>query len=193
MRGITEKFGNDSPEVDAIAKDLAEYVFSLIRSYPMRMGGEAYPAVIMFVTYVAQGAYVDASADGRKAGDPLVDSVGAMTGTDTEGPTALLNSVAKLPSHLGIGTLVFNMRLQRSFASDPEKRKLLKALILGFFKQGALQIQPTLIDQETLQKAYEHPEEYPNLTVRIGGYSEYFCRLSRSLQKEVMERTEHTI
>ncbi len=193
MKGIPEKFGNDSAEVDKIASDLSEYVFSLIQSYPMRLGGDAYPGIIMFVTYTQEGAYVDASADGRCAGAPIADSVGAVAGTDTNGPTALLNSVAKLPSDRGLGTLILNMRIQRKMASDPEKRKLLKALIQGFFRQGGLQIQPTLIDQETLQKAYSNPEEYPNLVIRIGGYSEYFTRLSRQLQEEVMKRNEHTV
>lgn len=193
MRGIPEKFGNDSPEVDAIARELAHYVFSLIRSYPMRHGGSAFPAVILLNHYAMHGSYVDASADGRPAGAPVVDSAGAVAGTDRNGPTALLNSVAKLPSQLGIGTLVLNMRVQRSLASSSTKRKLLKALLQGFFAQGGLQFQPTLIDQETLKKAYENPEAYPELIVRIGGYSEYYSRLSRDLQLAVLKRTEHMI
>ena len=193
MRGIPEKFGNDSPEVDEIARKLAHHVFSLIRRYPMRQGGPAYPAVILLTGYAWHGSYVDASADGRPAGAPVVDSAGAVAGTDRNGPTALLNSVAKLPSRLGIGTLVLNVRLHRSLAASRTKRKLLKALLCGFFEQGGLQLQPTLIDQETLKKAYENPAAHPELIVRIGGYSEYYNRLSRELQFEVLKRTEHMI
>lgn len=193
MRGIPEKFGNDSPEVDEIARKLAHHVFSLIRRYPMRQGGPAYPAVILLTGYAWHGSYVDASADGRPAGAPVVDSAGAVAGTDRNGPTALLNSVAKLPSRLGIGTLVLNVRLHRSLAASRTKRKLLKALLRGFFEQGGLQLQPTLIDQETLKKAYENPAAHPELIVRIGGYSEYYNRLSRELQFEVLKRTEHMI
>ena len=193
MRGIPEKFGNDSPEVDEIARKLAHHVFSLIRRYPMRQGGPAYPAVILLTGYAWHGSYVDASADGRPAGAPVVDSAGAVAGSDRNGPTALLNSVAKLPSRLGIGTLVLNVRLHRSLAASRTKRKLLKALLCGFFEQGGLQLQPTLIDQETLKKAYENPAAHPELIVRIGGYSEYYNRLSRELQFEVLKRAEHMI
>ncbi|MGE4564380.1 MAG: glycine radical domain-containing protein, partial [Victivallaceae bacterium] len=192
-RGIQAKFGNDHPEVDAIARRLAETVFRQIRHHPMRNGGPAFPAVIMFVTYPYHGSYVDGSAGGRPAGAPLADSAGAATGDDRHGPTALLNSVAKLPSQLGIGTLVLNLRIERDLAADPVKRRKLQALLQGFFAQGGLQLQPTLIDRDTLQKAYRNPDAHPELIVRIGGYSEYYQRLSRELQLAVLERTEHLL
>lgn len=88
---------------------------------------------------------------------------------------------------------MLNVRLHRSLAASRTKRKLLKALLRGFFAQGGLQLQPTLIDQETLKKAYENPAAHPELIVRIGGYSEYYNRLSRELQFEVLKRTEHMI
>ncbi len=189
MRGIRAKFGNDDPEVDAIAADLAEFTFDAIRREPLRGGGFALPGIIMFVTYGYHGSYVGASADGRPAGAPLADSAGAATGTDLAGPTALLNSVAKLPC--GLATMVLNLRISRRLAADPEYRPRLKALIQGFFARGGMQIQPTLLDRETLEKAYRSPADYPNLVVRIGGYSEYYQRLDRQLQWEVLKRTEH--
>ena len=166
MRGIPEKFGNDSPEVDEIARKLAHHVFSLIRRYPMRQGGPAYPAVILLTGYAWHGSYVDASADGRPAGAPVVDSAGAVAGTDRNGPTALLNSAAWRPSSAA-----------RSGRCGRSRRRL----------------RPPLIDQETLKKAYENPAAHPELIVRIGGYSEYYNRLSRELQFEVLKRTEHMI
>lgn len=193
MRGIAEKFGNDSPEVDEIARRLARYVFTEIRRHPMRNGGPAFPAIIMFVTYPYHGSYVDASADGRPAGAPLADSAGAAAGTDRNGPTALMNSAAKLPAELGMGTLVLNVRFQRSLAADPRQRPKLQALLRGYFAQGGLQLQPTLIDCETMKKAYENPGAYPALVVRIGGYSEYYNRLDRELQLAVLQRTEHMV
>lgn len=193
MRGIKERFGNDSSEVDEIARRLAEFTFREIRKHKMRLGGPAYPAVILLTGSAWHGSYVDASADGRKAGAPVVDSVGAVAGTDRKGPTALLNSVAKLPSRLGIGTLVLNMRFQRSLATSPDQRPKLQSLIRGFFARGGLQLQPTLIDQKTLREACENPDSHPELIVRIGGYSEYYNRLTRDLQFEILKRTEHTI
>ncbi len=191
MQGIKEKFGNDSTQIDEIARELTEYTFKLIRKYPMRLGGPAYPAVILLTAFTDQGRCIDATPDGRKAGAPVVDSIGALPGTDMNGPTALLNSVAKLPSQQGLGTLVLNFRVRRSLTVT--HRAELKALIQSFFAMGGLQLQPTLIDQETLQKAYEKPEDYPNLIVRIGGYSEYFNRLSRAHQLDILKRTEHGV
>ncbi len=189
MQGIKEKFGNDSARIDEIARELSEYTFKLIRKYPMRLGGPAYPAVILLTNFTEQGRYIDATPDGRKAGAPVVDSIGAVPGTDMNGPTALLNSVAKLPSQQGLGTLVLNFRIRRSMTMT--HRAELKALIQSFFAMGGLQLQPTLVDQETLQKAYETPGDYPNLIVRIGGYSEYFNRLNRAHQLDILKRTEH--
>lgn len=189
MQGIKEKFGNDSTRIDEIARELTGYTFKLIRKYPMRLGGPAYPAVILLTAFTDQGRCIDATPDGRKAGAPVVDSIGAVPGTDMNGPTALLNSVAKLPSQQGLGTLVLNFRVRRSLTVT--HRAELRALIQSFFAMGGLQLQPTLIDQETLQKAYENPEDYPNLIVRIGGYSEYFNRLSRAHQLDILKRTEH--
>ncbi len=193
MRGIKERFGNDSTEVDTIARDLSRYVFKLIQRYPTRLGGRAYPGVILLTTYAQHGSYVDASADGRPAGAPVVDSIGAVSGTDLQGPTSLLNSVAKLPGKLCISTPVLNVRFPRALAANTAQRPKLQALIKGFFQQGGLQLQPTLVDRETLKKAYENPDAYPNLIVRIGGHSEYYNRLSRELQLAVLKRTEHTV
>lgn len=190
ISGVGGKFGNDSDNVDAIARRLARDVFGQIRRRRMRHGGPALPAVIMFTTYAFHGSYVGASADGRADGAPLADSAGAAAGTDRSGPTALINSVTKLPSDLGIGTLVLNIRLARTLASDPRQRPKLQALLQGFLAQDGLQLQPTLIDSATLQKAYKNPDAYPELIVRIGGYSEYFNRLSRELQLAVLQRTE---
>lgn len=190
-QGLKDKFGNDSPEIDEIARKLTQYTFGLIRKYPMRGGGPAYPAVILLTGYAEYGRYIDATPDGRKAGAPVVDSIGAVSGTDMNGPTALLKSVGKLPGQLGLGTPVLNLRISRSMTRT--HRTELKALIQSFFDMGGMQLQLTLIDPETLRKAYENPDAYPNLIVRIGGYSEYYHRLSRALQLEVLKRTEHSM
>jgi formate C-acetyltransferase len=99
--------------------------------------------------------------------------------------------VLSIPPKHGIGTLIFNLRLNVEMLKTPEKRAIVKSLITSFFKRGGMQIQVTIVDQETLRKAYEKPEDYPNLMVRIGGYSEYYTRLSRTLQAEILKRTEH--
>ena len=188
-RGIKGMFGNDNPEVNAIAHELYDFVFKEITS--QRTYGWCLPSVILLTTYAAFGTYVPASAGRPTDGAPLADSSGAYQGTDAKGPTSLINSVLSIPPKHGIGTLIFNLRLNVEMLKTPEKRAIVKSLITSFFKRGGMQIQVTIVDQETLRKAYEKPEDYPNLMVRIGGYSEYYTRLSRTLQAEILKRTEH--
>ena len=188
-RGIKGMFGNDNPEVNAIAHELYDFVFKEITS--QRTYGWCLPSVILLTTYAAFGTYVPASAGRPADGAPLADSSGAYQGTDAKGPTSLINSVLSIPPKHGIGTLIFNLRLNVEMLKTPEKRAIVKSLITSFFKRGGMQIQVTIVDQETLRKAYEKPEDYPNLMVRIGGYSEYYTRLSRTLQAEILKRTEH--
>ena len=108
-----------------------------------------------------------------------------------KGPTSLINSVLSIPPKCGLGTLIFNLRLNADMLKTPEKRAIIKSLITTFFKRGGMQIQVTIVDQDTLRKAFEKPEDYPNLMVRIGGFSEYYTRLDRTLQAEILKRTEH--
>ena len=189
MRGIDAKFGNDDDRVDVITRDLAEYTFSLIRQQKGRCNGTAFPAVILLTHFVGVGSEVDATPDGRAAGDPVVDSIGPVAGTDRNGVTAMLKSVAKLPLDMAVGTPVLNIRLQKSLLRD--HRMQIKALIEAFWTMGGMQLQASVMDQETLQKAFENPEQYPELMVRIGGFSAYFRELSRAHQRSVLRRTEH--
>jgi len=127
-----------------------------------------------------------ATPDGRSYGDPLADSIGPIHGRDTKGPTAMLNSAAKLPQKLMLGTPILNIRLQKNFI-----RNHLQALITGYFKQGGMQVQISCVSREDILDAMEHPERHENLIVRIGGYSEYFNRLSPELKQTVLQRTEY--
>jgi len=186
------KFGNRSEEVDSIASELSEFIFSEINSYRSWRGdGPCIPGVIMFVTYAPLGAYIGATPDGRISGSPIADSVGAMQGTDMDGPTSLLASSMRIAQKKGMGTLVMNLRLDYKIFESHEHRERLKSLILTYFENGGLQLQVTVADKATLKKAMMAPQQYPNLMVRIGGYSEYYNRLSDVLKEELMKRTEH--
>ena len=110
-------------------------------------------------------------------------------GTDRNGPTAMLKSVAKLPLGLAVGTPVLNIRLQKELFKDC--RPQVRALIESYFAMGGMQLQATVADQETLRKAYENPDAYPELMVRIGGYSTYYRELDRRHQYSILRRTEH--
>ena len=191
IRNINEKFGNDQEQVDEIAREIAEFTFGLIREQRSRLDGMTFPGVIVFSTFGFLGKYIPATADGRAAGDPVVDSFGAVAGTDKQGPTALLKSVSKLPGNFAAGTPILNIRFQKKLVH--EQRPQLKALIRSFFQMGGMQLQVTVADQEMLKKAYDDPGSYPDLMIRIGGYSTYFNSLDRDLQTEVLKRHEHIL
>jgi len=129
--------------------------------------------------------------DGRLARTALTDSVGPVQGRDTHGPTAMLKSVAKLPLWLAAGTPVLNIRFQKQFLSTEKGLKSCADLIRTFFDMGGMQIQASVLDKAEMLAAQKEPEKHADLIVRIGGYSEYFTKLSRALQDSVIERTEH--
>jgi formate C-acetyltransferase len=185
------KFGNDVPEVDALAHRLSGIVFREFKRYAPWRGGRFLPATLMFVTYGWFGQPVGATPDGRRAGTPVSDSAGPVQGRDRRGPTAMLRSVAALQQEHAPGTLVVNIRLAQSLFATAEGREQVKSLIRAYFALGGLQLQVNVIDQQVLRDAIAHPERHGDLIVRIGGYSEYFQRLDESLQRSLLERTEH--
>ena len=181
-------YGVDCKEADSLAAAFARDIFELFELRTPYLGGAFLPASIQFVTYADAGKCVPATPDGRAAGEALCDSVSAVHGKDVKGPTALLNSVAALPFNMALGTPVMNLRLQKE-----HMRCGLQGLVQGFFKQGGMQLQISCLSLEDMLDALEHPERHENLMVRIGGYSEYFNRLSEDLKREVIKRTEHSL
>lgn len=177
-------FGRDDDCADSFGAKFFKDVFSVLDDKRNYFGERFLPSSIQFTTYADAGLHIPATADGRKTGAPLADSVGAIFGYDSEGPTALLNSVAKLGLKRAAGTPVLNLKLQKKYVKEH-----LKALITGFFESGGMQVQITCVSAEDLKRALLFPEEYKNLIVRIGGYAEYFNRLSPELKKTVIERT----
>ncbi len=186
------KFGNREDDVDCLAKGIADFTFTEIAGHRCwRTDGFFIPSTIMFTTYVNEGRDIPATPDGRRAGAPIADSCGPMQGTDTEGPTAMLASVTRLPLKRGLGTMILNLRISASLLSSKDMRNKLKALILSYFELDGIQIQLTVLDRHQLNDALEHPEEHENLIVRVGGYTEYFNRLSDPLKREILKRTEY--
>ena len=185
------KFGNDDDRVDLLGREIIEYAWSELYAYQPPRGGRYIASCILFVTYAVVGTYVGATPDGRRAGEPLADSVGAFQGNDTHGPTALLNSVTKLPLHLAAGTPVLNIRLQRAIMERDEDLEKVASLVRTYFANGGMQIQVSVLNRAELLAARAEPDKHRDLIVRIGGYSEYFCNLGRELQDTVIDRTEH--
>jgi formate C-acetyltransferase len=190
---LCPRFGNDDPKADDIAADISEFVFREFLKHEPWRGGKFLPSCLMFVTYADAGSKVGATPDGRFAGDPIADSAGPHQGRDTQGPTAMLKSVASIPHDLALGTLVVNVRFMKDLFAGPAGREKLQHLVKTYFDMGGMQLQVNVVDQEVLRDAIAHPEKHEDLIVRIGGYSEYFNSLSPALKQTVLQRTEHGI
>ncbi len=186
------KFGNDAQDVD----DLAAHVFStacdeIARHRTYQGSGPYLPSCIIFMGAPAAGMDVGALPDGRRAREPIADSIGPYQGRDKNGPTATIRSVTKLPLHRAIGTPVFNLRIQPSALKSKSGRMRVRSLVEAYFELGGMQLQFSVVDQETLQDAIDNPEQYANLAVRVGGFSGLFTILSPELQQAILARTLH--
>jgi pyruvate-formate lyase len=186
------RFGNDLPEVDTLAAEIAEHVFQAFRRRSPWRGGRFLPACIMFTTYAVEGARIGATPDGRRAGEPLADSIGPVAGRDHQGPTAMLRSVTSLPLQLALGTPVLNIRFGKALFAADEGRRAIRDLITTYFDLGGMQIQLSVVDRDVLEAAIREPEQHEDLIVRVGGFSAYFNSLSPALKQAILERTEHT-
>ena len=182
--GLREGFGKDMEEVNDFSHKISERIFSMTETGELVFGEGFLSASIQFMSQVGAGKHIGATPDGRSAGAPLCDSLAAIFGKDTDGPTALLNSITSLDLKRALGVPVVNLNITQNFNEN-----VLKALILGYMKQGGIQLQITYASREELLDAYEHPEHHGNLIVRVGGYSEYFNRLSDDLKRMVINRT----
>ena len=175
--------GADSDEANEMAARLSRDLCAVFETKTPYMGGKFLPSSIQFVTYINAGKGVGATPDGRLAGEPLCDSIGALNGKDVKGATALLNSAAALCQTKMAGTPVLNLKLDSKLLPIS-----LPALVNGYFEQGGMQMQVTCVSREELLEAEKNPEKFPNLVVRVGGYSEYFSRLSPEHRRSVIER-----
>jgi pyruvate-formate lyase len=189
LRNRVPKFGNDLEEVDSIRKEISEDFYKEVTKYEGQIGGIHWPGEVVFIYHEQFGKLTGATPDGRYACQPMADSAGAAQGTDMMGPTALLNSMLKLPQHLCHTCCVLNMKFSK-YIWDKNKDKILD-LFQGYFNRGGFQLQINVLDSKELEEARKHPEKYSSLVVRVGGFSDYFVRLSPELQDEIIRRTEH--
>ena len=191
-----DKFGNDKPEVDNIRVDITEYIYSFFNnSKSANINGGIYiPGEVIFTAHDWCGFVTGATADGRLAHTVLADSAGASQGFDMNGPTALMNSVLKLPvdKHLLTNT-VTNIKFPTDIFKEIETVNKIQKLFEIFFNCGGMQLQINVCDVETLRKAQINPSEYASLIVRVGGYSDYFLNLSKALQDEIIMRSSQKI
>ena len=183
------KFGNDNAQVDRFAQEAMELFDRVISVNTNTRGGRWVPGAYSMTCHRSMGRKSGALPSGRLAGEAFADGVAPTDGSDCLGPTASLNSVAKLdPAHIPNG-INLNLKLDANTIKGRNGAKLLEGLVRGYFNQGGMQVQINVLDPKVLLEAQEMPEKHRNLLVRISGYSAYFVELSPDLQDEIIART----
>ncbi|MBQ3226266.1 MAG: glycyl radical protein [Clostridia bacterium] len=186
------KFGNDIPEVDAFARDVAYTYTKPIEKYKNPRGGQYHAGLYPVSANVPLGAQTGATPDGRYAYTPVADGVSPSAGRDVKGPTAAANSVARLDHFIASNGTLFNMKFHPSALAGRAGLESFTSLIRAYFDQKGSHIQFNVVSRETLRDAQAHPENYKTLVVRVAGYSALFTTLSRSLQDDIINRTEQS-
>ena len=184
------KFGNDIPEVDYFAREVAYTYSKPLQKYNNPRGGKFQAGLYPVSANVPLGGQTGATPDGRYAHTPVADGVSPSAGKDVKGPTAAATSVSRLDHFIVSNGTLFNKKFHPSALSGREGLEKFVALIRGYFDQKGMHMQFNVVDRQTLLDAQEHPEKYKHLVVRVAGYSALFTTLSRSLQDDIIRRTE---
>ena len=184
------KYGNDNEEVDMFARDVAYTYTRPLLKYRNPRGGQFQAGLYPVSANVPLGAQTGATPDGRLAHTPVADGVSPSAGKDVHGPTAAANSVSRLDHGIASNGTLFNQKFHPTALSGERGLENFVALIQTYFDQKGSHMQFNVVDRETLLDAQAHPEKYAHLVVRVAGYSALFTTLSKSLQDDIIRRTE---
>ena len=194
------KYGNDNDYVDNLVVEAYDSYLDEIKKYPNTryqrgpIGGIRYGGTSSISANVGQGMGTIATPDGRNAFEPLAEGCSPAHNADKNGPTAIFKTVSKLPTEKITGGVLLNQKMTPQMLSTEENKQKLEMLIRTFFNRlHGYHVQYNIVSKETLIDAQKHPEKYQHLVVRVAGYSALFTTLSRSLQDDIIGRTEQTL
>jgi pyruvate formate-lyase/glycerol dehydratase family glycyl radical enzyme len=186
----TPRYGNDDDRADTLMQMAFEAYFKEVDGRPNTKGGVYCIDLLPTTCHIYFGSVTGATPDGRKAWAPLSEGISPVQGADRQGPTAVLKSAAKM-DHIRTGGTLLNQKFTPRLLEGEKGIENLAHLVRTYFRLGGHHIQFNVVDAVTLRDAQKHPEDYRDLIVRVAGYSDYFCDLSRALQDEIIARTEH--
>ncbi len=186
------KYGNDCSEIDSLVGEIIAVLRRICAQHRLEPDDSPYvPGAFCWIMHEHLGRECGATPDGRQANFPFADGCGAAQGRERNGPTAAALSVTSWDAAPLIGGAAFNLKFSTSLFSIPGSVRGLRDLVLTFLQMGGFETQINVVDQRILREAQAHPEAYRDLVVRIGGYTDYFTRLTPEMQAEVILRTEY--
>ena len=184
------KYGNDIYEADMFARDVANTYTKEVEKYSNFRGGKFQAGLYPVSANVPLGGQTGATPDGRLAFTPVADGIGPASGRDVKGPTATANSVAKLEQDVASNGTLLNQKFHPSALQGMSGLTKFTSLIRSYFDQKGMHMQFNVVTRETLLDAQKNPEKYKTLVVRVAGYSALFTTLSKSLQDDIINRTQ---
>ena len=186
-----EKYGNNQVHVDAIYKEMMDYVAGMVQEWHDARGGYYAFGIDSQTMNIPHGQVTGALPDGRLAGEPFCDASSPMMGRDIHGPTATVKSVASMVSEKLHEGALYNLRFDPKGVQGDGGLNIIEGVIKTYFEDGGQHIQINVVDNETLKKAQKNPEHYKGLMVRVAGYMAYFTELDKSAQDTIIYRTAH--
>lgn len=186
-----EKYGNNQAHVDAIYKEMMDYIAENVQQWHDARGGYYSFGIDSQTMNIPHGAVTGALPDGRLAGEPFCDASSPMMGRDIHGPTATVKSVASMVDEKLHEGALYNLRFDPKAVQGEKGRNIIEGVVKTYFEDGGQHIQINVVDNETLKKAQEKPENYKGLMVRVAGYMAYFTELDKSAQDTIIYRTAH--